>query len=110
MEGAAFAALTLNSILANSMGHEPENMASREASPRGTWHLGFELAARGARAAADGVGPKSAAFAGLIPVSPHRGKLFGERFDKPGALAAGNRKSRAWGRRLMLKRRLMRSC
>jgi hypothetical protein len=108
MEGAAFAALTLNSILANSIGHEPENMASREslhAEDRGTWVLSLPPV----RAAGD-VGLKSAAFAGLIPVSPHRGKLFGERFDKPGALAAGKGKSRAWGRRLMLKRRLTRSC
>ena len=79
MEGAALAALTLGPILANSIGHEPEIRQSREASRGGTWHMGFELAARGARVAADRVGLTSAAIAGLIPYRPGRGKLFGER-------------------------------
>ena len=47
--------------------------------------MGFELAARGARVAAEGVGLMSAAIAGLIPYRPIWGKLFGERFVKPGA-------------------------
>ena len=46
--------------------------------------MGFELAARGARVAAEGVGLMSAAIAGLIPYRPIWGKLFGERFVKPG--------------------------
>ena len=57
-------------------------MGSREASlegERGTW---VELAARGARVAAEGVGLMSAAIAGLIPYRPIWGKLFGERFVK----------------------------
>ena len=49
--------------------------------------MGFELAARGARVAAEGVGLMSAAIAGLIPYRPIWGKLFGERFVKPGAPA-----------------------
>jgi hypothetical protein len=61
-------------------------MASREASREGdTWHMGFELAARGARVAAEGVGLISGAIAGLTPYRPSWGKLFGERFVKPGA-------------------------
>ena len=81
MEDAAFAALTLGPILANSIGHEPETRQSREASRGGTWHMGCELAARGARVAADRAGLTSAAIAGLMPYRPAWGKLFGERFD-----------------------------
>ena len=70
MEGAALAALTLGPILANSIGHEPEIRQSREASRGGTWHMGFELAARGARVAADRVGLTSAALLGSFLIAP----------------------------------------
>jgi hypothetical protein len=78
MEDLAFAALTLGAILANSIGQEPEiwEAARPREGERGTW---VELAARGARVAAEGVGLMSAAIAGLIPYRPGRGKLFGER-------------------------------
>jgi hypothetical protein len=84
MEDLAFAALTLGAILANSIGQEPEiwEAARPREGERGTW---VELAARGARVAAEGVGLMSAAIAGLIPYRPIWGKLFGERFVKPGA-------------------------
>jgi hypothetical protein len=109
MEDAAFAALTLGPILANSIGHEPETRQSREASRGGTWHMGCELAARGARVAADRVGLTSAAIAGLISLSPRLGQVVRGAFRQPGARSVAEFCGYC-GRALMLKRRLTRSC
>jgi len=69
MEDLAFAALTLGAILANSIGQEPEiwEAARPREGERGTW---VELAARGARVAAEGVGLMSAAIVGSFLIAP----------------------------------------
>jgi hypothetical protein len=84
MEDVAFAALTLGAILANSIGHEPEIRQSREASTGGTWHMGFELAARGARVAAEGVGLGPPLLLGSFLIAPLGASCLGA-FRQPGA-------------------------
>ena len=62
MEGAAFAALTLGAILANSIGHESEIRQAARPRQGDTWHLGFELAARDGSEVAEGVGLNGTRF------------------------------------------------